>query len=131
MQTSNAVPKSKAERLSAIASAYFFLALEHRRNGKFDYFLQRSESLHGLAIKEEPNSPVHRNNRALVHEARGDFESAFLDFEAAKKLCNGNDSLRAAVEKNASRTEAMLGIEAYGPLAESIQIGIYAYSHYS
>jgi len=123
MQKSNVARASRAEKLSKIASAYFFLALEHRRNGKFEQFLGRSEKLHGLAIKEEPGSPVHRNNRALVREAKGDFEAAFLDFKAAKRLCNGDDCLRATVEKNALKTEARLGIETQRLLAESIQIG--------
>ncbi|MFA5929909.1 MAG: hypothetical protein WC861_03435 [Candidatus Micrarchaeia archaeon] len=118
MQTRSATPKGKAERLSAIASSYFFLALEHRRNGKFVHFLERAEALHGLAAKEEPSSPVHLNNRALVREAREDFEGAFLDFKAAEKLCNGNDRLRAAVENNALKTETRLGIEKQGPIAE-------------
>ena len=130
MQKSNVARASKGEKLSRIADAYFFLALEYRRNGKFEHFISRSEKLHSLAIKEEPNSPAHRNNRALVREARGDFEAAFLDFRAAKQLCNGDESLRAAVEKNALKTERKLGIEKQEPLAEPIQKGIYVHSHY-
>jgi hypothetical protein len=123
MQKSGEAPKSKAERISSMACSYFFLALEHRRNGKFDYFLQRSEALHSRAMEEEPSSPVHLNNRALVREAIGDFAGAFLAFKAAKKLCNGNDPLRAVVEKNASGTEAHLGFGARAPIAEPIQEG--------
>ena len=131
MQLSNTAPKGKAERLSEIAGSYFFLALAHRKNGKFEHFLSCSEKYYGRAISEEPGSPVHRNNRALVREARGDFENAFLDFEAAKKLCNGDDVIRAAVGKNASKIEARLGIGKPGPLAEPIPEGIYMQSHYS
>ena len=123
MQRSNVARKSNAERLSSIASDYFFLALEHRRNGKFEHFLSRSEKLHGLAIKEEPKSPVHRNNRALVREVGGNFKGALFDFKAAKKRCNGDDILRAAVERNARKTEARLGSGKQDPLAEPIQIG--------
>jgi|GEM_PF-3912794 len=130
MQKISAVRENRGERLSRIATAYFFLALDHRRNGKFEHFISRSEKLHSLAINEEPDSPAHRNNRALVREARGEFEAAFLDFRAAKQLCNGNESLRAAVEKNAMKTERKLGIEERAPLLEPIQIGIYTNSHY-
>ena len=122
MQASNAVRAGKAERLSSIASAYFFLALEHRKNGKFEHFLGRSEKLHSLAIKEEPNSPVHRNNRALVREAKGDFEAAFLDFRAAKRLCNGDASQAKVVEQNSLKTRKRISPERQGLLAESIQI---------
>ncbi len=131
MQLSNTAPRGKAERLSSVASSYFFLALGHRKNGKFFHFLGRSEKYYGIAISEEPGSPVHLNNRALVREAGGDFEKAFLDFEAAKKLCGGNGGIRESVEKNAARTMAKLGIEKPGPLAEPVSEGIYTGSHYS
>ena len=123
MQKISAVRASRPERLSKIANAYFFLALDHSRNGKFEHFLSRSERLHGLAIEEAPDSPAHRNNRALVREAKGDFEAAFLDFRAAKRLCNGNDSLREAVERNALKTEEKISPGRQKLLVESIRTG--------
>lgn len=124
MQTSSKACAGRAEKLSRIAGACFFLALERRGKGKSEHFLKRAEAFHGLAVKEEPNSPVHRNNRALVREAKGDFEAAFLDFEAAKKLCNGNAVQRGVVEQNSLKTMEMIAPERRKLLAESIQIGI-------
>ncbi len=123
MQKSNVARASRAEKLSKIANAYFFLALDHRRNGKFEHFISRSEKLYSLAINEEPGSPVHRNNRALVREAKGDFESAFLDFRAAKRLCNGNASQANVVEQNSLKTKARISPEKQELLVEPIQIG--------
>jgi len=111
MQTNSITRPNRAEKFSKIAGAYFKLAVEHKGNGKFEHFLLRAEKLYGIAINEEPNSLAHRNNRALVRKANGDFEGAFLDFEAAKKLCNGNKEQLGDVEKNLQQIYDRTGVE--------------------
>jgi hypothetical protein len=114
--------RPRSERLSVAAGGYFFLGIEHRKNGRMEHFLKRSEKLYSLAAEADTSSIVPRNNRALVREALGDFEGAFLDFEAAKRLCNGNAEQKGVVERNSGNTCARISIGRRKLLLESILI---------
>jgi len=123
MQAKGAVGANRARRFSRIANDCFFLALGSGKD-KIDHFLARSEKFCSLAVEEDPASPIYRNNRALVRAGRDDFEGAFLDFEAAKRLCRGNEERIAVVERNSQTACDRIGAERRKHLLKSIPIGI-------
>ena len=111
----------QSERISEIACKCFFRAL-NQRGDDVQHHLLRAERLYGIAIDAEPRSAVYRNNRALVREVKGDFEAAFLDFAAAKRLCNGNAEQASVVEQNSLKVRERISPERQSALAEPIRI---------
>ncbi|MFA6213855.1 MAG: hypothetical protein WC717_01115 [Candidatus Micrarchaeia archaeon] len=118
-----AVPRD--ERMLRLANGYFLHATTFFRSGeKYGVMLGRAIRLYDAAIAESPRKAALYNNRALVHEINGDFESAFLDFEAAKRLCNGNRAQAEMYEMNSLETAGRIDPKRQKALAESIQMGI-------
>jgi len=121
MQKTKPQVASQPERISEIACSCFFRAL-NQRGEKVQHYLLLAEKWYGIAMEKEPHSPVPRNNRALVREVKGDFEAAFLDFAAAKRLCNGNADQASVVEQNSLKVRERISPERQLALLESIQI---------